>query len=199
MFQKYLCQLCLVGFGLLSCSVAVGQVPIRGNPTPLSDTGGYAAESLRSIYRTGIGTGYSVSSLNHLSLNSARAQVPNVGQSTARGSRIDTGLGGFNANKPFSTFSPSPTVSPYLNLFREDLDGNSDLNYQTLVRPMIQQQELNQQLQRQNYAINQRLQQIAAQGDYNAQGSESQPPTGHQTVFGYYGHYYPALGQQRRR
>lgn len=198
MFQKYLCQLCLVGFGLLSCSVAVGQAPIRGNPTPLSDTGGSAARELRSIYRSGIGTGYSVSTLNQFALNNARAQVPNVGQATARGSRLDTGFGLPNTNKPFSTFSPSPTVSPYLNLFREDLDGNSDLNYQTLVRPMLQQQELNQQLQRQNYAIAQRLQQIAAQGDYNAQGSESQPPTGHQTVFMYYGHYYPALGQRRR-
>jgi hypothetical protein len=198
MFQTYLCRLCLFGIGVLSCAVALGQAPIFGNPRPLSETGGNAAQELRSIYRRSIGTGYSVASLNQLSLNNARPQVPNVGQATARGSRLDMGLGGFGSNKPFSTFSPAPTVSPYLNLFREDLDGNSDLNYQTLVKPMLQQQEINQQLQRQNFAISQRLQQIAAQGNFNAQGSESQPPTGHQTVFGYYGHYYPALGQRRR-
>ena len=30
-----------------------------------------------------------------------------------------------------------PTVSPYLNLFREDFDGGGDFNYQTLVRPAV--------------------------------------------------------------
>ena len=56
---------------------------------------------------------------------------------------------GVALHKPFSGYSPAPTTSPYLNLFREDFAGNSDLNYNTLVRPQLQQQAFNQQVQRQ--------------------------------------------------
>jgi hypothetical protein len=83
-------------------------------------------------------------------------------------------------------------------LFREDFDGNSDLNYNTLVRPMLQQQQFNEQMQRQSIEIAKRLQSLAAQADFNPQGSESQYPTGHKTVFNYLGHYYPAPARQRR-
>ena len=193
MFQKCLFHLCIVGLGIGTCSATIAQ-----GLGPASSTGGYAGTEMGRIYRSSIGTGYSGSSLNQITLNRSRAQVPNVGQSSARSNRLDAGLSGFNSNKPFSNYSPSPTVSPYLNLFREDLDGNSDFNYQTLVRPQLQQQEINQRLQQQNLAIAQRLQSISAQSDFNPQGSESQPPTGHQTVFMHYSHYYPALGQRRR-
>jgi hypothetical protein len=41
--------------------------------------------------------------------------------------------------KPFSGYTPSPTVSPYLNLFR---NSNSDVNnYTTLVQPYLQQEQ----------------------------------------------------------
>jgi hypothetical protein len=183
-----------------STAAAQSSVPF-GNPTPLSNTGGYAAQEMRNIYRTSLGTGYSVGSLNQQMLNRGTSRVPNVGQSTAPGSRIDTGFSGAgNQNKPFSNFSPAPTVSPYLNLFRDDsIGGENDLNYQTLVRPQLQQQATNDRLQRENFDLNRRLQSIAAQSDYNPQGSANQPPTGHQTVFMYYGHYYPALQQSGRR
>jgi hypothetical protein len=193
MLKRYSCHWCAVVLLLGSSAAAVAQ-----GVSPLSDTSGYAGTELSRIYRQSVGTGYSSSSLNQITLNNLRAQVPNVGQSTVRRNRVGNGLTGFNANKPFSNYSPSPTISPYLNLFREDLEGGSDFNYQTLVRPQIRQQELNQQLQQQNFAIAQRLQAISAQSDFNPQGSESQPPTGHQTVFQYYGHFYPALGQRRR-
>jgi len=39
---------------------------------------------------------------------------------------------------------------------------------------------------------------MAAQSDFNPQGSESQFPTGHQSVFMYYGHYYPTANVRRR-
>jgi hypothetical protein len=174
-----------------------------GNPKPLSETGGYAAQQLRSIYRSAIGTNYNVDSLNRNTINQSTARVPNVGQSTAPGSRLDTGLGALGPSafgrKPFAGYTPAPTVSPYLNLFREDLDGQSDLNYQTLVRPQLQQQATNERLQREALELNSRLQAISAQSDFNPAGSTSQPPTGHQTVFMYYGHYYPGMQQQRRR
>jgi hypothetical protein len=86
-----------------------------------------------------------------------------------------------------------------MNLFREDLDGNSDFNYQTLVRPQLQQQQFNQQLDRQAQDTAQRLQQISAQADFKPQGNENQAPTGHQTVFMYYGHYYPTARRPQQR
>lgn len=164
-----------------------------------TEVGGSAGREMNRIRNQSVGTGYSVGSLNAISLRNAQAQIPNVGQTTTRPSaRIGLGVGGSPAGKPFTSFSPSPTVSPYLNLFREDFDGNSDFNYNTLVRPMLQQEQFNQQMQRQSMEISRRLQTIAAQADFNPQGSTTQYPTGHQTVFMYYGHYYPSAGRQRR-
>jgi hypothetical protein len=99
-------------------------------------------------------------------------------------------------SKPFSSYnsSSSPAVSPYLNLFRTDLNGGGNFNYSTLVQPQLQQQQLNQQLERQAAQNNRRLQAIAAQADFNEAGSKNYYPTGHQTVTGYFGHYY----QQQR-
>ena len=87
-----------------------------------------------------------------------------------------------------------------MNLFRTDLDGGGDFNYQTLVRPQFQQMATNQQFQRQNMELSQRVQQISAHGAYqNAAGSQTQYPTGHQTAFGYYGSYFPGMAQQHKK
>lgn len=197
MFRQFWNRSCLA-FAVVVCGAATAAAQL-GNPRPISNPGGFASTEMRNIYRDSIGNGYSVNTLSQQSLNRATALVPNVGQSSwQQGGRINPGLpSAGSSRKPFSSYSPAPTVSPYLNLFREDLDGGSDLNYNTLVRPMLQQQQLNEQLQRQSYDINRRLQSISAQSDFNPAGSTAQPPTGHQTVFMYHGHYYPAM--QRRR
>ena len=129
-------------------------------------------------------------------------QCSDFGQTTA----INTGVSSTSnslapprASKPFSSVSSSPTVSPYLNLFRDDLDGSGDFNYQTLVRPQLNQLQLNQQFQNQNVELNRRVQAISAQRNYaNPAGSEQIYPTGHPTAFGYHGRYYPALSGGRR-
>jgi hypothetical protein len=91
-------------------------------------------------------------------------------------------------------------VSPYLNLFRTDLSTGGNFNYSTLVQPQLQQQQLNQQLERQALQTNRRLAAIAAQPDFNPAGSKDEYPTGHQTVFSYTGHYFPqAQVRQKRR
>lgn len=41
--------------------------------------------------------------------------------------------------KPFSTVTPAPTISPYLGLFREEIDDAAP-NYYTFVRPQQEQQ-----------------------------------------------------------
>jgi hypothetical protein len=185
--------------------LAMAQAPLSGNPTPLSKPGGYASTELAEIYRQSIGTGYSGQSLNSIALHSARVNNPNFGNpnygrpTSGGGPRIGLGVGGSQANKPFSAYSPTPTVSPYLNLFREDIEGGGDLNYNTLVRPMLQQQQFNQQVQRQNIDISRRLQSMAAQSDFNPEGSRQQYPTGHQTVYRYYGRFYPTMNARVRR
>jgi hypothetical protein len=191
---------CAFACGALSCGIAAAQSQVYGNPKPLSGTGGNASREMKQIYRSAIGTGYSVDSLTQQTLSRGVARIPDVGQASARGSRIDTGLGSYGSpNKPFANYSPAPTVSPYLNLFREDLDGESDLNYQTLVQPQLRQQAINDRQQRESMEMSSRLQSLGAQSDFNPAGSTNQPPTGHQTIFQYYGHYYPALQQRRRR
>jgi hypothetical protein len=125
---------------------------------------------------------------------SVRSPMLNPGmQSSFSSARI--GLGsttGSRGSKPFSSYSSAPTVSPYLNLFRTDLNTGSNFNYSTLVEPQLQQQQVNQQLQRAAVQQNRKLQSIAAQADFNPEGSKDEYPTGHQTVFNYYGHYYTA-------
>lgn len=104
-----------------------------------------------------------------------------------------------SGSKPFSSYSAPPTVSPYMNLFRVDLNGNNNLNYSTLVRPQLQQQQMNQQLEQQNLQNSRRIQSIAAQADYNPQGAKDMYPTGHQTAFSYMGHYYPQTRPRAKR
>jgi hypothetical protein len=170
------------------------------DPKPRSTVGGYTGQSLRQLYRSDIGKGYTVDSLNALDLRRGQANVPYVGQSTTTygRERLDSGLSSSPAEKPFANVSSRPAVSPYMNLFREDLEGNSDLNYQTLVQPQLRQQRENQRLQDQAQAISRRVQQISARPAYDPRGSQSESPTGHQTVYNYYGHYYPGMAQRRR-
>lgn len=114
--------------------------------------------------------------------------------------RIGLGLGdSYSGVKPFSNFSQGPTVSPYLNLFRVDQNGFQGFNYSTLVEPELRQQQMNQQQRQQNLQTSRRIQAIAAQADYNPQGSKEEYPTGHQTVFGYMGHYYPAVRPHQKK
>ncbi len=187
---------------IVACSAtALAQVDLI---QPRSGAGNISSTELRNIYRDDIGQGFSSQSLNQLSLQYAKARVGNVGQASANsggasGPRLQSSLGG-STSKPFSSVSSSPTVSPYLNLFREDLNGSGDLNYQTLVRPQLQQMATNQSFQRQSNELAQRVQSISAQSAFqNPAGSETQYPTGHQTVFGYHGRYYPGMPQPRGR
>ena len=62
------------------------------------------------------------------------------------GSRTPSSRASVSA-KPFSGYSPRPSVSPYMNLFRGDNDYGRVDNYSTLVRPKLQQQQQNRQTQ----------------------------------------------------
>lgn len=190
---------CRFAFGLLTLVSLASFAQAQFDAKPVSQTGGYTGQAMQQIYRENVGTGFSGSSLNMIALQNAQARVPFVGQTTTSFGvpRVGSGFAPSNITKPFSSYTAAPTVSPYMNLFREDLEGGSDINYNTLVRPQLQQQAFNQQVQREiDYSV--KMQSIAAQNDYNAQGSKDILPTGHQTAFRYTGRYYPGLMRRGR-
>lgn len=164
------------------------------------------------ITNQAIGTGYSVSNVVANSFNATRGRgisnFQQVGSSISSGAGrtsataglplVGSGVGG--SGKPFQSLNRSPTVSPYLNLFNTGVGGagSSFDNYNTLVRPQLNQQRTNRQLQMQNQRLNQRVQSISAQAAFNPEGSERMMATGHSTVFGYYGRFYPLKNARRR-
>lgn len=78
-----------------------------------------------------------------------------------------------------------PTVSPYLNLLNNNNQLNGLPTYQSLVRPLLDQQSA---IQRQGSSL-QRLQQQVNTGSGGAGAGRA---TGHATSFMYYSHFYPA-------
>lgn len=185
MFRIIKAWYCLLGGGICGLCLAI---PVSAQSTSYLQS----ARKAPSISNSQLPAFQSNASLNAQTLGILRSMYGNTGGAMPS-SRPAAGIGGptGSRSKPFSSYSPQPTVSPYLNLFRVDLNGNNDFNYSTLVQPQLQQQRLNQQLQQENLQNSRRVQAIAAQADYNPQGSRDQYPTGHQTVFNYWGHYYP--------
>jgi hypothetical protein len=78
-----------------------------------------------------------------------------------------------------------PTVSPYLNLIGNQVSGVT--NYQSLVRPLINQDRA---IQYQGSSINYLARQAAQQG-------AAQRATGHASFFMNYMHYYPSAQARR--
>jgi hypothetical protein len=196
-----------VGFIAIAAALATSQLAVAQSssgysPQPLSNLGGYTGQTMQNLYRSDIGSGFTGQSLNNIALQNAMARVPLVGQQTPQdipAATIGAGLAD-RTTKPFTNITQRPTVSPYLNLFNTSRTGNTDFNYQTLVRPALQQQAINQQLQRQNLDTERRVQALAARGAYaNQAGSDQQYPTGHQTTFMYTGHYYSDANPHRKR
>jgi len=164
---------------------------------PASNVGGVAGNEMRGIYRQSIGNDYTVSQVIQNTRNQMSSQASYVGQEIRSGARYDVPVSAAPTSKPFSGFTPSPTVSPWMNMFREDLSGTGDLNYQTLVRPQLNQERINRQVERQNMELGQRVQAMSARNAYNPEGSQQMYPTGHPTTFMNYGHYYPVSRRHR--
>ena len=91
-----------------------------------------------------------------------------------------------------------PTVSPYLNLLRRD--GFSGVtNYQTLVRPQLEQREFARLQQAELNRVQQRLN-VQQRSLENVQQQRAQRvfSTGHTTRFMNLQQYYPGFGQLQR-
>jgi hypothetical protein len=80
-----------------------------------------------------------------------------------------------------------PTVSPYLNLLQNNNQLNPVTNYQSLVRPLIDNQS---NLQRQGASI----QQLQNQIDTGGAGRG----TGHASFFMNFSHFFPAPSRQQQ-
>lgn len=191
-------------------------IPLTASAQSPAEQSGYVKSMLSQVKNESIGRGYTVDSLTRLSVGSAQGRVydvngrnivgaataiaPSGSASPARSAATFNSFGGGrSSSKPFSSASRGPVVSPYLNLFREDFsDGSGGDNYNTLVRPQLRQQQINQSLQLETQAIDRRVRSISAKPAFNPQGSQSQSPTGHPTGFMYYSHFYPAFSQRGR-
>lgn len=111
--------------------------------------------------------------------------------------------------KAFSNVARRPTVSPYLNLLRDDLFdavGSGVPAYQTLVRPQLEQQEfmerqavVNARQRRATSSTNQRLNESLSQlysgAGFSPYGARNVRPTGHAAVFMNTGQFYPGRGR----
>ena len=77
--------------------------------------------------------------------------------------------GSYGISKPFSNYQPRPTVSPYINLFRDLDSGSGVYDYQTLVRPYLRQQKTNTRQR----MLNQRQRDLNLQQQRSGQGQRS--------------------------
>lgn len=87
--------------------------------------------------------------------------------------------------KPYTGAAPEPTISPYLNLFRDETDQALP-NYHTFVQPQKRQLEYNRMQQRQLQSLNRQVQRTA----FQQPNTGAVPPTGLQSRFGDTGQYY---------
>jgi hypothetical protein len=79
-----------------------------------------------------------------------------------------------------------PTVSPYLNLLQQNVNPAAPTNYQSLVRPLVNQGNA---IRQQGSSINRLQQQVNAPSFGGGGGAGG--ATGHATFFMNYSHFYP--------
>ncbi|MEO1496339.1 MAG: hypothetical protein AAFV43_04235 [Planctomycetota bacterium] len=179
--------------------VALGADAVLAQPRSLSAGEQYT----RDIVGRNSRVNYSIDGINANIINSSQGIGYAPGVSTGLSNSAfyqsaGSGRGGSAlTSKPFSNVTQDRGVSPYLGLFNETLDADFD-QYNTIVRPQLQQQRVNQQLQRQQQQLNQRVQQISAQPAFSPQGSQNALSTGHPTFFNNTLNYYPLRNQRRR-
>ena len=92
-------------------------------------------------------------------------------------------------SKPFKHIQQRPTVSPYLNLVRDD--SGAAANYQTLVRPQMEQIDFNRQQEMQLDRLDRQFQDFRSESAFPQQGALNLRETGHTTRFMNRSHYYP--------
>lgn len=155
-------------------SAAAGPPPATAPVRPLPPTvtgGGTSVVNPMSLYG-------SASAL------APRNQIPTIGTGAMRApSMLD--------QKPFTGYSPGPVVSPYMNLYLGNNGAGIVNNYYSVVKPMLQQQNMNRQTEQslRELRIQNRLQQS------QLQQLNRQMPGAQGSSFMNYGGYYPSIGR----
>jgi hypothetical protein len=100
---------------------------------------------------------------------SARATLNQIPRATAISSApvASMPLAARRSAKPFRNEDNSPTLSPYLNLFRDENATQGIPNYQAFVQPKLEQQAAVQRQQIQSQRLQRRGQPAAAAGGQN--------------------------------
>lgn len=159
------------------------------------------------LYRQNRGTSSSFFSVDRIKQRNQFNLVPTAGVSGLNRKTFSSSLASSSSStsqrkKPFRGVTRGPAVSPYLSLSRP---FGSATDYQTLVRPMREQQRQQEQMQRYTIQNQRRLNQMAARAPYNTRGDENAAPTGHAAVFqslGSYqntGNYFPPPSRPKQR
>jgi hypothetical protein len=115
--------------------------------------------------------------------------LPNLAEAQYRGPTMGANP---SANVYNKAIYDRPTVSPYLNLLRPQ-GGVGIPNYQSLVRPEMQQRRTNQLQERQISQLQNKVYQGPSSTTNNGSPQEIRT-TGHVTRFMNHSSFYPALG-----
>lgn len=137
------------------------EVPTFGTPTPVPQARGRSAAGLSRYQprspetrrRSGLSP---TSGAERGRVNHRRPANPFGTDSGYRNS-----VGGGSAaidQKPFAGYRPPPAVSPYLNLYRTDSSDDFD-NYNTLVRPFVEQRRFNNRIRQEVQGLDRMSQQ----------------------------------------
>jgi hypothetical protein len=161
---------------------------------PVQAQNGYAATELNQIQSVGNANIYSTDRIRNSVYNAA---LPNLGAGAGIGGNLFKNVLN-RPNKPFASVSKGPSVTPYLAL--DQPFTNTATQYYTQVRPQLEQQRLNQQMQHQSQMMQRQLSEVTARPPYDPRGSEYLAPTGHAAGFMSLGNYmnYGGYYQQPR-
>lgn len=163
---------CAMKFNVAILSVAA--LTLMADPSRAQT--GYAATEVNRLSRTASPATYSSERIRSSLINNA---VPQFGVRGVNSGAFGNALG--RANKPFSSISKGPSVTPYLAL--DNPFTSSATSYYTQIRPQLEQQRINQNQQRQNQLLQRQISQFTSQRPYDPTGSETQAPTGHAATF----------------
>lgn len=147
--------------------------------------GDYTRNQLQSLRVNNSTAGFTSSRVRAQTYRSAIPQYSfsNVSRNVF-GSLGNTGMG----SKPFSGVNSGPSVSPYLNL--SSPFSSSATSYYSMVRPQMEQQRINEQIERRNIMLQRQLNSMTAVPPYELRGDSDVAPTGHAAVYMNYGNYF---------
>jgi hypothetical protein len=173
-------------------ALAIAVVVVLASSLQAAAQSAYGTSQVNTQKRRNSSANYSTAQLRSDTINRS---VPQYAFSSVNRNVFSSNTGASQAQKPFSNIGARGGVSPYLGLSAPF--SSTAEQYYAQVRPQIQQQRINQQMEQRNAQLQHQLNSVAARPPYDVQGSDAMAPTGHVAVFMNYGGYYPESGKKR--